>query len=155
MLGDCSYLSFNRRLNGSSYLPGKSRQAYCSHCVLPYQKKRLPTYLDMEKDTYYVWGYPLFARETCICNEGNPLFARESCICNEGNPLFARESKGSPPTRFKNNIVYYSQAHFFNSFYTYRFKLKAIYLSIHLSIMNLHKEVLAPQKGSCHFIVLV
>ena len=100
----------------------------------------------MEKDTYYVWGYPLFARETCICNEGNPLFARESCICNEGNPLFARESKGSPPTRFKNNIVYYSQAHFFNSFYTYRFKLKAIYLSIHLSIMNLHKEVLALRK---------
>ena len=38
----------------------------------------------MEEDTYYVWR--------------NPLFARQSCIYNEGNPLFARESKGNPPT---------------------------------------------------------
>ena len=28
---------------GSSYLPGKSRQAYCSYCVLPKEKKRLST----------------------------------------------------------------------------------------------------------------
>ena len=43
----------------------------------------------MEEDTYYVWR--------------NPLFAMESCICNEESPLFARESKGNPPTRLKHN----------------------------------------------------
>ena len=35
----------------------------------------------MEEDTYYVWRNPHFARESCICNEGNPLFARKSGIC--------------------------------------------------------------------------
>ena len=51
---------------------GKPRQAYCACC----------------------------SRKTLINTPiPNPLFARESCICNEGNPLFAKESKGNPPMR--------------------------------------------------------
>ena len=43
-------------------------------------------------------GTKLVYRKTLTdINEGNPLFARESCICNEGNP----------PKGRKNNIVDY------------------------------------------------
>ena len=36
--------------------------------------------INMEEGTKLVW------RKTLMhINEGNPLFARESCICNEGN----------------------------------------------------------------------
>ena len=47
-------ITYNNRHSGkpgSSYLPGKSRQAYCSYCVLPKEKKRLSTSLYMEEGT--------------------------------------------------------------------------------------------------------
>ena len=40
-------------------------------------------------------GTKLVYRKTLTdINEGNPLFARESCICNEGNPLLRGNPKG-------------------------------------------------------------
>ena len=42
-------------------------------------------------------SWPLKEGTKLVCRK--KLFAREYCICNEGNPPFARESKGNPPNR--------------------------------------------------------
>ena len=55
LLGDRSSYSYSFLIDGPKtglkLVTGQARQAYCSYCVLPYEKKRLSTSLYMEEGT--------------------------------------------------------------------------------------------------------